>query len=54
MVGKHEIMELHEKIVAKAGRLAMGLAVAWFIVIGSGMAVHGLSSELRDPMVVDT
>jgi formate/nitrite transporter FocA (FNT family) len=34
--------------------VGLGLVVASFIFIGFQMVVHGLFSELRDPMVVDT
>ena len=47
-------MNLSEQIVAPVGRLEVVPVVIKFVVIGSQMAVHGQSSELRDPVTMDT
>jgi hypothetical protein len=47
-------MNLSEQIVAPVGRLEVVPVVIKFVIIGSQMAVHGQSSELRDPVTMDT
>ena len=46
-------MELNKKILDAVKKM-VGFIAALFVVVGSRMAVHGLSSELRDLVVVDT
>jgi hypothetical protein len=47
-------MDLDKQIFAPVGRLEVVPVVVEFIVVGSRMAVHGQSSELRDPAAMGT
>jgi hypothetical protein len=47
-------MDLSEQIVAPVGRLEVVPVVVEFVVVGPRMAVHGQSSESRDPAAMDT
>jgi hypothetical protein len=35
-------------------KTAVGFVIIEYVVVGSQMVVHGLFSELRDPVVADT
>ena len=46
--------DLHEKFVVQLKGVEVELVVVKYVVVGSRMAVHGSSSELRDSVVVGT
>jgi hypothetical protein len=52
-LGKHEL-EMHERMVAKLQRNEGGLVIIEYVVKWSQTAIHSLSSEPKNPAVVDT